>query len=171
MTMKNAKDYIIKLKAGVIVRYHGKVLLVRERHSPANYYKLNIIKGTFEPDKDDSILETAVREAREEANARIKIKWLLSTYYLLHGKNALMMFTFIADLINPRQVKVLPENIQFRHSERERIIEVKLFTRKELAKLKLKDFVGMRGYLAVQDYLQGKKFPLELLITLPAKKD
>lgn len=168
MAKKNAKDYVIKLKAGVVIRYRGRVLLIRERHNPAHQYRWNIIKGTFEPGKDPSLLEAAVREAREEASAKIKIMWLLSTYYLLDGKNALMMFTFIADLLD-RRVKVLPEKLQAKYSKRERITEVKFFTKKELIRLKPEDFVGMRGYLAIRDYLQGKRFSLKVLTTLPAK--
>lgn len=144
------------------------MLLIRERHNPDHPYRLNIIKGTFEPNKDASILDTAFREAREEANAKIKLRYLLSTYYFLDGQNALITFVFIADLLNPN-VGVPSEKFQAKYSDTERVSEVKFFSRKELAKLKLKDFVGMRGYLAIQDYLKGRRFPLKILKTLPPK--
>ena len=36
-------------------------------------------------------------------------------------------------------------------------------------KLKPKDFVGMRGYLAIQEYLKGTRFPLGMIKILPPK--
>ena len=162
-------SYAIKLKASVIVRHQGKILLIREHHDPKHPYRLNIVKGTFEPDRDTSILETAVREAREEANAKIKLKYLLGAYYLLDGHNAIMTFTFIADLLNPKDIGIVSEKLQATYSKTEKVNMVRLFSRKELAKLKPKDFVGMRGYLAIQDYLKGTKFPLETLKALTPK--
>lgn len=166
MTGGNAKSYVVKLKAGVIVRQGSQVLLIRERNNRIHQYRWNIIKGTFEPGKDSNIIETAIREAKEEANARIKVKYFLSTYYLLDGNNAIMMFTFIADLIS--QIDVLTRN-QGVESNNENITRVKFFSRQELSSLKPEDFVGMRGYLAIQDYLEGKKFPLSTMVALLSK--
>lgn len=168
MTQKDAEIYGVKLKAGVIVRHRGKVLLIRERHNSRHPYRWNIIKGTFEPGRDASILDAAIREAREEANAKIKLKWFLGSYYLLDSRDALMMFTFIADLLNSN-IQVLPEENQAKYSKSENIAEVRLFTRKELTQLKPKDFVGLRGYLAIRDYLKGTKFPLGVINTLSPK--
>lgn len=165
--LKDFKNYEIKLKAGVVARYKGRVLLIKERHNPKHDYKWNIIKGTFEPGKDASILETAIREAKEEANAKIKLKYFLSAYYLLDGNKSLMMFAFIADLLDPK-IEVSPQEIQMKYGD-ESVIEVKLFNKQELSKLKPEDFVGRRGYLAVRDYLKGTKFPLNAVQTLPPK--
>lgn len=161
------KEYEIKLKAGVVVCYRGRVLLIRELNRNTNCYKWNIIKGMFEPGKDASILETAVREAKEEANAKIKLKYFLSTYYLLDKNNSIMMFTFIADLLDPH-IKALPKEVQAKYGEDD-VIEVKFFTKQELLKLKPEDFIGTRGYLAIQDYLKGIRFPLSIIQTLPPK--
>lgn len=160
--------FTVKLKAGVIVRHRGQVLLIRERNNRTRRYAWNVIKGTFEPGKDASIIETAIREAREEANAKIKPRYLLRTYYLLDRNDALMMFVLVADLIDSR-IGVAPREVQAQYGTRGNIIETRFFTRKELLKLKPSDFVGMRGYLAVRDYLSGKRFPLNILHTLPPK--
>lgn len=167
MTKKNIKEYVTTLKVGVIARYRGRVLLIRERNNRTHRYAWNIIKGTFEPYKDDSIFDTAIREAREEANAKIKLKYFLATYYLLDGRDALMMFTFVADLIDPR-VQVSPQKLQAQYGN-DNVIEVRLFTKQQLSRLKPKDFIGMRGYLATRDYLKGIKFPLNIVIILPPK--
>ncbi len=156
----------VVIKVGAVARYQKKVLLVRERHNPAHPYRWNIIKGTFEPARDPSIVHALTREAREEARAHIKVKHLLGVYYLRDGHTSLTMFTFIADLLAPP--KKIKRKRVFRNNE-EDIIETRLFTETELAKLKLKDFVGTRGYLAVQDYLRGKRFPAGLITTLPPK--
>ena len=166
---KKHKKFVIKLKAGVVVRYRGRVLLIRERHNPTHPYRWNIIKGTFEPAKDPSIFHTAIREAHEEAHARIQLRYFLGVYYLRDGNKSLTMLTFIADLLNsPR--KTSKRKRQPPQKNGEDIIETRLFTKKELATLKPKDFVGTRGYLAVQDYLRGKRFPLKALTILPPKK-
>ena len=167
MTKKSTKNYTVKLKAGIVIRHRGKVLLIRERNNRLHQYRWNIIKGTFEPGKDSSILETAVREAREEAGAKIKLKYFLAAYYLLDGQNALMMLTFVADLLDPRVGAPSPK-LQSKYGS-DNVIGVKLFTKKDLTKLKPKDFVGMRGYLAIQEYLKGTRFPLGMNKILPPK--
>lgn len=167
MTKKNIKEYVTTLKVGVIARYRGRVLLIRERNNRTRRYAWNIIKGTFEPGKDNSIFDTAIREAKEEANAKIKLKYFLATYYLLDGRDALMMFTFVADLLDPR-VRVPPQKLQAQYGN-DNVIEVRLFTEQQLSRLKPKDFIGMRGYLATRDYLKGIKFPLNIVIILPPK--
>src|SRR5690554_1867222 len=98
MSKKNGPETNIKLKAGVIVRWRKKVLLIRELNNRTGFYRWNIIKGTFEPDKDRDIQATAIREAKEEAKASIVLKSLLGIYHLHDGDDVLTMFTFIADL-------------------------------------------------------------------------
>lgn len=163
------KEYEVKLKAGVVVYRKRRVLLIRELNRNTKCYKWNIIKGTFEPGKDASILETAIREAKEEANAKIKLKHFLSTYYLLYKQNAITMFTFSAELLN-QNVKALPQNIQAKYGE-DNIIEVKFFTKQELLKLKPEDFIDTRGYFAIHDYLKGTKFPLKIINVISTIKN
>ena len=156
---------MIKIKAGVIARHQGRVLLIRELNRCTGRYKWNMIKGTFEPAKDASILDRAIREAWEEAGARIKLKYFLSAYYLRDGRDALMTFVFVADLVN-KNFGVLPKTVQAKYGE-DTVIKVKLFTKKELLQLKPPDFIGQRGYLAVREYLTGTKYPLRIVQTLP----
>lgn len=165
---EKSKKFVIKLKAGVVIIHRGQVLLIRERNNRTGWYGWNIVKGTFEPDKDASIMETAKREAREEAGVIIKLRHLLGMYYLLDGQTALMMITFTANLLDS-QVGVAPTKIQTTYRKSEDIIETKFFTKQELLKMVPADFVGLRGYLAIQDYLKGKYFPLEMLKTLAPK--
>ena len=158
---------MVILKAGVIVRNRGRILLIKEQNHRTLEYKWNIIKGTFEPGRDSSIMATAVREALEEANANIKLKYLLAVFYLLDKQDALMMFTFIADLLDSK-VQALPQEIQAIYGT-DKVSDVRFFTKQELSKLKPKDFIGLRGYFAVQEYLKGIKFPLSIIKTLLPK--
>ena len=159
---------LVTLKAGVLVRYRGRVLLIRERNNRTRRYAWNIIKGTFEHTKDESILATAVREAREEANAIVKLRYLIGTYYLLDTGRALLMFAFIADLMDPR-VAIAPKKLQMKYRLGEDIVEIRFFTKAQLSILRPKDFIGMRGYLVVRDYLAGRRFSLSAIHTLPPK--
>jgi len=161
------KNIVTTLKVGVIALYRGRILLIREQNNSTHRYAWNIIKGSFEPSKDDSILDTAIREAEEEANAKIKLKYFLANYYLLDGRKALMMFTFVADLLDPR-VRISPRKVQAQYGC-DKVIKAKLFTKQQLLRLKPEDFIGMRGYLATRDYLKGIKFPLSMIVILPPK--
>lgn len=165
---KRFKKITIKLKAGVVVRSRGRVLLIRELNNRTGRYGWNIIKGTFEPGKDRNIMETALREAREEAHAKVKLRHVLGIYYLLDGCDSLTTFVFVADLINVR-IRVANKKKQATHRAGEDIIEVRLFTRDQLKKLRPADFVGMRGFFAIQHYLNGKRFSLKLLKVLSPK--
>lgn len=162
---KETKKSTVVLKAGVVIRHRGRILLIRERNNRTLKYKWNIIKGTFDPKKDTSIISTAIREACEEAGAKISLKYFLGIYYLKDDRSALTMFTFVADLLNP-QVKAPSPQTQAKYGS-DRVIGVKFFTKQELSKLKPADFIGERGYLSVQDYLKGIRFPLDILKVLP----
>lgn len=166
---KNNRDFQIKLKAAVIVQYRQRVLLIRELNNRTKQYRWNVIKGTFEPSKDRDIMATAIREAYEEARARIVLRHLLGIYYLRDQQDSITTFTFLADLVSSK-VGLASKEQQARYRMGEDIIEIKFFTRDELQKLQLKDFVGKRGFLAIQDYLNGKKYPLLILQTLPQKR-
>ncbi len=152
----------IKLKAAALIRHRGKVILIRERHNPLKPHRLNIVKGTFEPEKDSTIQAAAIREAKEEAGAKIKLKHLLGISHLRYEGDDIITFTFVADLVGTKfGVAAVEQQATF--GSPESIADVKLYTRKELASFKPKDFVGVRAYQAVQDYLKGKKFSLDAL--------
>ncbi len=168
MNKKNKQQILIKLKAGVVVQYQNKILLIKELNNHTGKYGWNIIKGTFEPQQDATVMDTAVREAREEANAKIELRYLLGAYYLLYKSSSITMFTFVADLLNPK-VFVSSKEEQAKYRRNEEIIEVKFFKRRELENLPPESFVGTRGYLAIRDYLSGKKYPLGLITVLPPR--
>ena len=168
MNERNERQILVKLKAGVIVQHQSKILLIKELNNHTGQYGWNIIKGTFEPRQDATVMDTAVREAREEANAKISLRHLLGIYYLLYKSSSITMFTFVADLLDPK-VFISPKEKQIKYRRNEDITEVKFFKRRELENLSPESFIGTYGYLATRDYLSGKKYPLSLITTLPPR--
>ena len=157
------RDIIIK--AGVLIVKHSKLLLIKERRGRDGKYCWNIVKGTFEPEKDRDFVETATREAKEEANASITIKNLLHVLYLKERERIFIQFNFVADLVGTR-FAVSPKEKQRTYRKDEDIIDVRLFSKRDLKNMKRAEFMGARAYRAIQDWLKGERHELGLLKTV-----
>ncbi|MCR4275147.1 MAG: NUDIX hydrolase [Candidatus Wolfebacteria bacterium] len=146
------------IKIGVLVENKGKLLLIKELNDHNGKYYWNIIKGTFESEKDRDFLETAKRECKEEAGISVKIKYLQSIMYI-HKKNTLQ-FNFGASID-----KGIPKISKFsdQKKRKENIIEVKFFNKKELRIMKEKDFMNKRAFLATKNWVNGKRNDLGIL--------
>lgn len=139
-----------KIKIGVLVENRGKLLLIKELNSLDGKYYWNIVKGTFEHEKDKNFIETARRECKEEARISVKVNHLQGIMYL-HRKNV-TQFNFLASI-----QKGVPKiaNADDQKKENEDIIEIKLFTRNELKKMKESEFMNERAFMAVKNWLKG----------------
>ncbi len=153
----------IAVKVGVLIEHHNKLLLIKEKSRRRRKYYWNIVKGTLEPDRDKNLIEAAKREAREEANARIKITNLLNVLYLYKNQTLYIQFNFIARLIGSRFGISKPAD-QKKYNED--IIQVKLFTKNELKKMKKKEFINKRAYQCIQDWLDKIKYPVGIIKTI-----
>lgn len=140
----------IKIKIGILVENKGKLLLIKELNSKDGKYYWNIIKGTFEPEKDKDFFKTAKRECREEAGISVRVNYLQSIMYL-RRKNVIQ-FNFLA-LIQKGVPKIL--KIDDQKKENENIIELKFFNKKELKKIKKREFMNERAFMAVKNWLKG----------------
>lgn len=149
---------ITKIKIGVLVENKGKLLLIKELNNHNGKYYWNIIKGTFEPEKDRNFLETAKRECKEEAGASVKIKYLQSIMYV-HKKNT-TQFNFGASIKKCIPKVPKPSDQKKRN---ENIIKVKFFNKKELRIMKEKDFMNKRAFLATKDWVRSKRHDLGIL--------
>lgn len=138
----------------------NKLLLIKERYSKNDDYRWNIIKGSFEPEIDKNLIIAAKREAREEANARIKIKSLLNIRQRLVGDTFILHFNFIADLLSGK-LSLLSKEKQQKLGED--IIEIRLFSKTELIKMKDKDFVGPWVQPAIKAWFKGEKYDYQLI--------
>ncbi len=132
------------IKIGVLVENKNKLLLIKELNDHNGKYYWNIIKGTFEPEKDRDFSETAKRESKEEAGILIKVDYLQSIMYL-RRKNTLQ-FNFKASI--KKGTPKIPRNIA-QKKRGENIVEIKFFDRKGLKKNERKRFyerAGIRSY-------------------------
>jgi len=151
----------IKIKIGILVENKGKLLLIKELNSKDGKYYWNIVKGTFEPDKDNNFLESAIRECREEAGIEVKVTDLLNIMYLSEkARNKyVIQFNFIASI--KRGALKLTEKDEQRERN-EDIIKLKFFSKNDLKKIKKNEFMNERAYLAVKEWLKNIKHELRL---------
>jgi|AntAceMinimDraft_9_1070365.scaffolds.fasta_scaffold120873_2 ADP-ribose pyrophosphatase YjhB (NUDIX family) len=148
-----------KIKIGVLVEKNNKLLLIKELNSSNGKYYWNIIKGTFESTRDKDFFKTAKRECKEEAGIEIKLIRLINVIYLNKKYRRVIQFNFIAlikkgipRLLSKKQHKIKNEDI----------IEIKFFTKNEIKKIKKSEFIDIRAFLTVRDWLGDGKKGLEI---------
>lgn len=150
----------IQIKVGALVENEGKLFLISEK-GQSKKYLLNIVKGTFDPKLDKNLLVTVVRECQEEINIKVKVEKLLHFIYLRENKKIRLQFNFLCKVVGKNKPKISSQAKQKIYQEN--INACKLFSKAEIKKLKQKDFIDKRAYLAVSDYLSGKSLPLSVL--------
>jgi 8-oxo-dGTP pyrophosphatase MutT (NUDIX family) len=152
----------ILIKVGILVEYKGKLLLIKEKRWLDGAYRWNIIKGSFDPKQDRDFLGTALRETKEEANASIRIKNLLSIIYLQKDNQTFIQFNYTASLLDSH-FAVSDTRQQKKYRSDEDIVDVRLFSKKELKVMKKSELVGTRTYVSIQAWLKGKSSPLDAI--------
>jgi ADP-ribose pyrophosphatase YjhB (NUDIX family) len=151
-------------KIGVLIEHRNQLVLIKEKKKRDGKYYWNFVKGTFEVEKDKDPFATAHREAKEEANAKIRIKYLLNVLYLKKHEIAYIQFNFIAELVGKSfGLSKKADQKKFREDEAEDIIDIRLFSKKELIAMKRSEFIGERTYQSIHDWIKGKKHPLDVL--------
>lgn len=136
-------------------------MLIKEKSSHDNQYRWNIIKGTYEPEKDRSLLETAKREAMEEVGANIKNLRLFNVFEVKRDEETIIQFNFLANL-RGRNFRLAHKHEQKRRNED--IIEIELFNKKSLGKMGRKDFINERAHSTVRNWIAGRKGLFKLLL-------
>jgi len=147
---------------GILIQKGRKLLLIKERGWADKKYHWNIMKGSFDPEKDADLFGAAKREAQEETGASIRIKNLLNILYLKKPPGVFIQFNFVADLIGSNVV-IASRKKQRSYRFDEDIIELRFFNKTELEKMKKKEFIGERAYLSVQAWLRKENYPTKLL--------
>ncbi len=157
----------IQIKVGALVKKDDGLFLISERGQSTHQrrtkekYLWNIVKGTFDPKLDKSLLDTAVRECKEEINVKVKVEKLLNFVYLRENKKIRLQFNFLCKVVGKDTVKISSKDKQKIYQEN--INDCKLFSKAELQKLKQKDFIDKRAFVAINDYLAGKSLPLSTI--------
>lgn len=150
----------INLKVGVLASHKGSLLLIKEINSKDKKYYLNIIKGTFDSEKDKDLLATARREALEEAGVKISIKGFFNIMIKSKKDSTTIQINLIANLAN-KNFKLTSASEQLK--ENEDICEVKFYTKNDLKKMKKGDFMNERAFIATREWLEGKKSDISRL--------
>ncbi|MEK7657775.1 MAG: NUDIX hydrolase [Patescibacteria group bacterium] len=150
----------IQIKIGVLIQKNDSLLLIKEKYDQNRAYRWNIIKGTFEPEADKNIITAAKRESEEEAGACVDINHILNIFFLKRKNKLTIQFNFLASLTK-ETLKISDKKEQKQREEN--IAELRFFNKEELKKIKKEEFINTRAYLAVQDWIEGKRYNLELL--------
>lgn len=147
------------IKIGVLVENKKEqLLLIKERNDSDNKYYWNIIKGTFEPEIDATFLETATREAKEEAGISIIPHALQSIMYL--RKRNVTQLNVIA-LLGEDAPKLSSREEQAQRNEN--ITEIKFFTSQELQNMGEHEFMSKRTFQAIHKWLKKTSVSLDIL--------
>lgn len=147
----------IRVKVGVvIINQEGSALLIRERLEKKPVALWNIIKGSY--DGNETIFEAAKRECKEEASLEIELIRSLGVYVSEEPGKVRVQFNFLAEAHN-KTANVASQKEQ--ESRGESIEEVRWFTRDEIMNMSAEDFVSLRTYELLRDWVSGRSFPLE----------
>lgn len=147
-----------KIKVGVvIVGKNERVLLIKESLKKNPRPLWNIIKGSY--DGSETIFEAAKRECLEEASLEVDLTHSLGVYISEEPEKMRVQFNFLAHAKN-MSAKIASAEDQA--SRNESIEEVHWFTKEEVAKMIPEDFVSLKTYELLQDFLAEKEFSLEV---------
>ena len=147
-----------KIKVGVIVEGdNNRVLLIKEKLAKKPVPLWNIIKGSY--DGGETIFEAAIRECREEASIEISLVRSLGVYVSEEAEKIRAQFNFLA---RTEDTSAELASVEEQESRDENIEELRWFTKEEILKMKAEDFVSLRTYELLHDWISGKEFPLEV---------
>ena len=138
-----------------IVPQQGKFLLVEE--NVRGELVLNQPAGHLEP--DESLAQAALRETLEETGWSVELTHLVGIYQWANGDGHFLRFTFAAEPVRHDPGRPLDEGI----------VRALWMTREEIAaaSTRLRSPMVLRG---VDDFVAGKRQPLDGLVAMPASK-
>ena len=146
-----------KIKIGVIISDQNRVLLLKEKIEKNPIPLWNIVKGTYGDSGPETIFETAIREAKEEAGVIVELTGLLGCYISQQNDDTRSQFTFLAKIINGTPT-LTAENEQVLLNEN--ITELRWFNKEEIAKLSPSDFISNRIYTMISDWLKEENYSI-----------
>lgn len=147
------------IKVGVLIVNKDKILLIKEWSENKNDYCWNIIKGTYDDSVDKQVLDCAIREAQEEANAAITVDGFINIV-IKYGYNIRFYINFIASITNGEPHTASKNDQSLR---KEDIKEVRWFTKTELKNMKEVEFINDVAFEAINKWINKEIYPLNLL--------
>lgn len=142
----------LEIKVAALIMENDKVLLIKEWNATNHQYSWNLVKGSFDYTKDNSIFDAVTRECEEEVNIKIKIKKLINVIYYRNKDKIRIQFNFLCQGLVK---KAFLSNLVEQKSRNEDINEIKLFTKSQLKVMKEKEFMNKRIWLTIKDFLKG----------------
>lgn len=147
------------IKTTCLTNNKGKILLIKEWSKKKNGYFWNVVKGTFKSEKDKSLIEAIIREAKEEINLDIIVEYILSIFEIKKEDGFLLQFNFIC-----RPKEGATPSLLKTYEKDEEIIDYKWFTFDEFKLLKESEIMNKRVNIIVNDYfLNSSNFPLLII--------
>ncbi len=136
----------------------GRYLLVREAKESARR-RYNLPAG--KPDLGETLIEAAVREAREETGLAVTIEQLVGIYHCPRTSEGFGVVNFVfAAAVAAGELAPSPQHP-----------EVRYFTRAEIADLSAERMIrGTHIERAIADYEGGRRLPLSLVEVVPASR-
>lgn len=150
----------IQIKIGVLIIRDGKLLLIKEWSNKRNGYFWNIVKGTFGDHQNETLVDCAIRECREEAGLDVEIKSLLHCV-VLSRNDIRVQFNFMGSVIG--QANESQSSTEAQKERGEDINERKWFAKEELNSISSEEFINSRAEDAVKAWINGEVYPLEAL--------
>ena len=151
----------LKIKISVIItdKDHG-VLLLKEKTEKHDRPLWNIVKGTFGDHDNENIFEAAIRECKEEAGVEVKLEKTTGCYVIQKDGDFKLQFNFIGKITQGSpQIAEAKEQA----SRNEDISDIRWFTPDEIRKIDSKEFISKKIFLMVQDWLNNKTYPLDIV--------
>lgn len=137
--------------SGLIVNNKNEILLIKEWSKKKKGYFWNLVKGTFDFKRDEGVLNTLIREVKEEIGLKVKVKGLLNIFEIKKRDDFLFQFNFLCE--SPKNNKF---EIHKKSEKNEEIIERKWFNKKELEFLDRKDIMDRRVTEVIKQWKKGK---------------
>lgn len=154
------KDIKIKVTVLITDKKDERVLLIKEKITKKPVPLWNVIKGTYGDSGEETILEAAKRECREEAGIEVELTNLINVSVAKKDEDLRVQFNFLGEANNENS-SLSSEEEQKQRSEE--ISEIKWFSKEEAKKIPPEEFISKRAYDILQDWIEEKKYPIEMI--------
>ena len=162
MTIPRSGHYPImnvQIKVSLIISKNNAILLIKEWSNKRVGYYWNIIKGSYEEESGETIIECAERETEEEAGLKVKVSGFVSCFIFPREVGFGIQYNFLGEPVSGSNFSIPPKKEQ--EDRNEDIQEIKWFSKEDLLKIKPKDFISKRTRFVIDAWIEGRTYPLD----------